>query len=257
MRLFFASLCILLLPNALLAEQIPVRFTEGAAHGFLQLRGPDGKIIADGDFTQSVRNDRVTDHLVFRFADGSLQEETTIFSQRGHFQLISTHLVQKGPSFPNSADTLLDAASGQITGHVLDNGKDTVLRKRLALPPDIANGMMLTLAKNISPKATETTVSVVARGAKPKLVKLLISPEATETFSLGTISYKAVRYVVKVKIEGAAGVVAPLVGKQPPDFHIWVTEGEAPAFLGSEGPFYEDGPIWRIELATPKPVSKQ
>jgi hypothetical protein len=256
MRLFFVSLCILLLPKALLAEQIPVRFAEGSAHGFLQLRGPDGKIIADGDFTQSARNGRVTDHLVFRFADGSLQEETTIFSQRGHFQLISTHLVQKGPSFPSPTDTLLDAATGQLTVHALDNGKDTVIRKRLALPPDVSNGMMLTLAKNISPQASQTTVSLVARGAKPKLVKLLISPEATETFSLGTISYKAVRYVVKVKIEGAAGVVAPLVGQQPPDFHIWVTEGEAPTFLGSEGPFFKDGPIWRIELATPKPAKQ-
>jgi hypothetical protein len=48
-----------------------------------------------------------------------------------------------------------------------------------------------------------------------------------------------------------AGVVAPLVGKQPPDNHVWILTGEAPAFLKSEAPFYPGGPSWRIELASP------
>jgi len=53
------------------------------------------------------------------------------------------------------------------------------------------------------------------------------------------------------KIGGVAGVVAPLVGKQPPETHVWILEGEAPAFLKFEGPLYEGGPIWRIELTNP------
>ena len=56
---------------------------------------------------------------------------------------------------------------------------------------------------------------------------------------------------VKVEIGGAAGVVAPLVGKQPPDTHIWILEGEMPVFLRSDGPQFEGGPIWRIELTSP------
>jgi hypothetical protein len=46
-------------------------------------------------------------------------------------------------------------------------------------------------------------------------------------------------------------VVAPLVGKQPPDTHVWVLEGDAPAFIGSEGPLGTDAPPWRLELASP------
>ena len=40
------------------------------------------------------------------------------------------------------------------------------------------------------------------------------------------------------------------MGKQPPDTHVWVLGGEAPAFVKSEGPLYAGGPIWRIQLAS-------
>jgi hypothetical protein len=66
--------------------------------------------------------------------------------------------------------------------------------------------------------------------------------------------------VVKVDIGGFAGLVAPLLHKQPPDSHLWILHGDAPAFVKSEGPFYLGGPIWRIELVSPQwpaePVAK-
>jgi hypothetical protein len=92
---------------------------------------------------------------------------------------------------------------------------------------------------------------MVVATPKPRLVKLVISPEGEDTFSIADSARKAVRYDVKVDIGGAAGLVAPLVGKQPPDSHVWILEGEAPAFVKAEGPQYEDGPIWRIELTSP------
>jgi len=97
---------------------------------------------------------------------------------------------------------------------------------------------------------------MVVGASKPRLARLVISSQGEEDFTLGTITHKTVHYVVKVQLSGAAGVVAPIVGKQPPDSHIWVAEGEAPTFLGSSGPFYEEGPIWRVELAAPKPPSQ-
>ena len=88
--------------------------------------------------------------------------------------------------------------------------------------PDVANGMVLTLLK----------------------------------FSVGGSSRKAAHYVVHVEIGGAAGLVAPLLGKQPPDTHVWILGGEAPAFVKSEGPLFLGGPIWRIELTSPVWPSK-
>src|SRR5437588_9056475 len=89
----------MLQPNALFAEMIPVRHTEGLVHGFLLVLTLEGKALADGQMTQDARGDRVTNHLIFRFKDGSVYEDTTIFSQHGTFRLLSAHLSVDGPSF--------------------------------------------------------------------------------------------------------------------------------------------------------------
>ena len=78
-----------------------------------------------------------------------------------------------------------------------------------------------------------------------------ISAAGEEPFSIGGSRRKATHYVLKVKIGGVAGLIAPLVGKQPPDTHVWVLGGEAPAFVKSEGPMFLGGPIWRTELTSP------
>jgi hypothetical protein len=93
--------------------------------------------------------------------------------------------------------------------------------------------------------------SLVATTPKPRVVKLEILPEGEKAIASGNTKHKTVRYVVKVKIGGVAGLMARLLGKQPPDTHVWVLTGDAPAFVKLEGPLYAGGPIWRIELATP------
>jgi hypothetical protein len=69
-------------------------------------------------------------------------------------------------------------------------------------------------------------------------------------YSIAGMSGKATQYIIKIDIGGVTGVAAKVVGKQPPPVHIWVTANE-PTFLRSDGPLYEDGPIWRIEIASP------
>ena len=241
----------LLQPGALPAEQVAVRHAEGLVHGFLVLRTLDGNPLADGDLTQFARGGRVTNHLVFRFKDGSVHDETAIFSQRRSFRLLSDHLVQKGPSFQRPMDVSIDASKGLVTVRYTDDGKEKVRTDRLKLPLDLANGLVLTLLKNIRPDAPETKVSMVAATPKPLLVKLAITAQGEEQFSITGSSRKATRYVVKVEIGGIAGLMAPLLGKQVPDTHVWIFEGDAPAFVKSEGPLYLGGPIWRIELTSP------
>jgi hypothetical protein len=244
--------CVLLLPNALSAEQVPVRHKEGLMHGFLALRTLEGKSLADGEMTQIAEGDRVTDHLIFRFKDGSLYEDTTIFSERGSFRLLSDHLVERGPSFKHPMETSIDASKDQVTVHYKDgHDEEKVISQQVKLPPDVANGMLFTLVKHIQPSLPQTTVSLLATTPKPRLVKLVILPQGEEALSSGSTKHKAVHYIVKVKIGGVAGVLAPLVGKQPPDTQVWVLSGEAPAFVKLEGPLYDGGPIWQIQLAAP------
>ena len=58
--------------------------------------------------------------------------------------------------------------------------------------------------------------------------------------------------MLKVDIGGLSGLVAPLVGKQPPDSHVWILDGDVPAFVKSEQFHYFGGPMWRIELVGPR-----
>jgi hypothetical protein len=238
-------------PGATAAEVIPVRYQEGLAHGFLALRTLEGKTLADGDLIQSVRGDRVTSRLVLRFHDGSVHDETVVFSQRRSFRFWSDHLVQKGPAFAHPMEVSIDAKSGNVTVSYTEDGKEKTISERMELPPDLANGLMLALLKNLDPRAPLTTVSLVAATPKPRLVKLAIAPAAEDPFTVGGSQRKATHFVVHMEIGGLAGLVAPLLGKQPPDTHVWMLEGDAPAFVGSEGPFAAGGPAWRLELASP------
>jgi len=257
-RLWRASIAVLvgcaaLFPPArMAAEPVPTRHTEGLVHGFLVLRTLDGDTIANGDLSQVVHGDRVTNRLVFHFNDGSVHEETAVFSQRSHFRLLTDHLVQKGPTFEHSLDVSINASAGQITVHSTDEkGKEKAVTGHLDLPSDLANGLVFTLLKNIRPEAPQTTVSMLAATPKPRLVKLAITSQGEEPFSVAGSGRKATHFVVKIERGGAAGIVAPIIGKQPPDIHVWILEGEAPAFVKSEGPLFFGGPIWRIELASP------
>ncbi len=73
----------------------------------------------------------------------------------------------------------------------------------------------------------------------------------TDPFSDCRSARKATHSVLKVDIGGLAGLVAPLVGKQPPDSHVWMLEGEAPAVVRSQAPMFMAGPVWQTDLVSP------
>lgn len=248
-----ACLCSAVLwAGALLAEPVAVRHTEGQVRGFLSLRTLDGALVANGDLIQFAKGDRVTIRLTFHFKDGSIADETSVFSQRRTFRLLTNHLVQRGPSFPQPVDLSIDCASGKVTvRYTDDHGTAKVESQHMDLPPDLANGMTPTLLKNVRAGAPPPKLSMVVATPKPRLVKLEIAAAGDETFTIGTAAHNATHYVVKIEIGGLAGLVAPLIGKQPPDTHVWVLGGDAPAFVKSEGPMFLGGPLWRIELASP------
>jgi hypothetical protein len=234
------------------AAPVAVRYKEGLIHGFLVLSTLDGNPIAEGDLVQIARGNRVTSQLVFRFKDGSRQEESTVFSQRGEFRLISYHLVQKGPAFKHATEESVTASTGQVTvRYTDDDGKEKIENAHLKLPPDLANGLVPTLLKNLPSGAAQAEFSMLVSAPKPRLVKLRITAGGTEPFSLVGSGREAIHYVVKVDIGGLAGVVAPILGKQPPDAHIWILGGEAPAYVKSEMESYLGGPMWRVELVSP------
>lgn len=251
-RALLTSGCIVVLwSSAMRADPVTVRHSEGVVHGFLALRTMDGNTLADGDLIQTARGDQVTSRLVFHFKDGSVHDETAVFTQRRQFQLVSDHLIQKGPSFPQPLDVTVTRANGRVIVRYAEDGVQKIEDERLKLPVDLANGLILTLLKNVGPAASPMKVSMVATTPKPRLVKLAVTSAGEEPFTIGTSTRRATHYVVKVEIGGVSGLLAPLLGKQPPDTHVWILGGDAPAFVRFEGALYRDGPMWRIELTSP------
>jgi len=249
--LLLVSFSATLLRAADVGTPLQVRHAEGLTHGFVVLRTTTGDTVAVGDLTQVNQGSRVTTHLSFHFKDGSLHDETAIYSQSRVFRLLRYKLVEKGPSFPMQLDVSIDASSNQVTVHSTEDGKDKVENSKATLPATISNGMLAILVKNLPPGAQETKLSMLAFTPKPQVVTLAFTQQGEDTFTVGGSSRKATRYNMKIEIGGVKGVVAPLVGKQPPDTQLWVLGGEAPAFLMSQGPLFYGGPIWRIELISP------
>lgn len=245
-------IAILISSGVLRGESIPVRYPEGSVHGYLALRTLDGKLIAAADLIQTIHGQRVVSRLVYRFKDGSIDDDTAIFSQRGHFRLLSDHRLQRGPMFPQQLDVAIDAVSGQVTVRSQDKGEEEkVETSHMDLPPDLSNGILLYVLKNVSPKTPEMQMSYLATTPKPRLIHLSVKPEGEDTFMSAGRPNKAVRFVVHVEIGGLTGVIAPLIGKEPPDTRVWIGAGEVPAFIKSEEPLYEGGPMWRTELISP------
>ena len=253
-------LTLLLLPSlceCATAEQIPVRHTEGVSLGFLVLRTEEGTPIAYGDLQQVAKKDHVMEDMKFYFKDGSFYEEITKFTQDGKFRLLSDQVIQRGPSFKQPMESWVDATAGTVTVRTSEEGKEKLTTKRLDLPPDLANGLLLTLAKNVDPSAPQTTVSMVAVSTSPRVVKVSFSPQPETTFHVGAVPYKAQQYLLKIEIGGVKGKIAPLVGKQPADIHLWLIKSEAPTFVRFQGQLYEGGPVWRMELTDPREGSPE
>jgi hypothetical protein len=236
---------------SLLAQPIAVRQTEGEVRGFLVLRAEDGTLVADGDSMQTSRGGKIVYRAIYRFKDGSVQDETTVFSQSGHFRVLSDHMIQKGPTFHHPIDMTVDAVSGQVTVvSTNDKGQQKTETAHLELPPDLANGIIPVLMKNI-PSGQAVTESMVVASPKPMLIKLQIHAEGEDSVTTGTIGRKATRFNVHVDIGGVKGAVANVIGKQPPDTQVWVLEGDCPTFVRARGAAFEGGPIWLTELVSP------
>ena len=243
----------LLWQRPLAAAPVPVRFAEGSLHGFLTLSTLAGVLIASGDLLQIVRDGEIRSRLVFHFKDGSLFDEKVVFTQRNVFTLQSYHLVQRGPVFPEDTEISMERASGkyQVKTRARKDGREKVLDGTLDLPLDTYNGMALTVVKNLSSGAGET-VHMVAFTPAPKLIRLELVPAGDHKILVGGSERSATHYVLKPILGIWLKLFASLLGRMPPDNHAWIVTADVPAFVMFEGPLYMNGPVWRIELTSPR-----
>jgi hypothetical protein len=242
------------------AAPVAARFSEGIAHGFLLVRSLAGEIIGHGEMTQVVKErDLVESHLVFNFKDGSLHDEKVTFSQQQVFTMMRYRLVQRGPSFPDQIDVSIDR--GTVEYHVRSktakDGKEELLSGAFDLPKDVYNGMFVTILLNL-PKGASETVHFLAFTPAPELIKLDLLLMGEHTVHIGDLSRKALHYVFKPDIGMIRELLGKATGKLPAQFHYdcWVLADEVPSFVQFEGPLQLMGPAVRIELVSPRLVTK-
>jgi len=239
--------------TAAAADPVTVRYPEGETHGFLSLRSLQGQTLAYGELTALAHGDRMESRLTWRFRDGSLQDEFLTYLQRPVLKLLSYKQIQRGPSFPADVEVAFTRDPNRYEVKQREKGKkDTEeFSGTVELPADVYNGMTATILNNLA-KGEIATGHLMAFTPKPRLVKTTYQPVGEDPIIIGDSRRSATRYLVDLEVGGVAGVFAKVAGKEPPDLKFWVLGGSPPAFVRFEGPFFVQGPIWRIELSAPR-----
>jgi hypothetical protein len=246
---FLIVLCAALAVSSASAT-VPVRFTEGLTRGFLLVRAQDGRLVGHGDLIQVVRGQRMESQMILRFRDGSTHDERVAFTQDGVFALLSYHVVQQGPSFPERLDALFDVRDGRYSVTSGTGKSEKVATGHLTLPADVSNGLVILLLKNLPP-GTARTVHVVAFTPKPRLVELEMLPSGQRSVQVGELQRPAERYVLKPRLGPIMGFIAKLLGRLPADTECLILKADVPAFVRCDGALALGGPIWRIEVTSP------
>lgn len=231
------------------AEQIPVKHTQRPEHLFMVTRSEAGAILAKDEFVQIVDHDKVTMHLAYQFVDGSVDDETTTYTQQGTFRLVRYQHIQRGPFFTKPIDFTVDATTGVATRRIADkNGKMRLDSEHASLPDDLANGFVGTLLLNITHDTAPFRVGLLVPVGGVRLVRILISPQGQQPFQMAGQTFKANVFRIHPELSGLVGMIAALIGIQPKDVTVWVREGETPVVVKIVGQLGGYGPEVTSEL---------
>jgi hypothetical protein len=215
----------------------------------MEARTEDGRVIAQGEFTQVAQGDEVSMRMLYRFADGSVDDETTTYRQQGTFRLVRNHHVQTGPFFPKQVDFAVEAATGMATTRTVDKrGGVHVASEHVELPEDVANGFVGTLLLNVAANAAPFRVGMLVPVGDGRLIRLLISAEGEQAFQMDGRAARATVFRIHPELGGIVGVIARLIGLQPKDVMVWVQEGAEPAVVRIVGQLGGYGPVVSSEV---------
>jgi len=248
------TLCQLLLvvvvAHQTIAQPVAVHYPQASVHGFLTIHSETGTVLGYGESTQAASGDRVTVRTTLHFLDGSLDDETAVFTQHRVISFVSDHHIQRGPFFKNAIDATVES-SGQVS--ITTTGEDGKVKQEsshISLPADLSNGIVGPILDNLPHTAAGVTLGMVLPVGKGRLIRLHVTPDRTESFTaIQGATRTATVFRIKLDLGGVAGAIAPIIGKQPADVMLWVLEGVAPVIVREDAQLSEGGPIISIQLA--------
>lgn len=192
----------------------------------------------------------MTTRLTYRYTDGSIDDETTLFTQRGTFRVLSDHHIQRGSSFKEAIDITVNTATGLVVSHTeKKDGDEKNHDNHDKIPPDLSNGIVGFILAGLPSGTQRLELPYLAATGKGRVVKLVVTPAGSGTFRMVGVPRKAVIYRVHIDVGGFAGAIAPFAGKQPEDQFVWILPGSAPTVVRQVGQAYIGGPILSMELA--------
>ncbi|MBY0275603.1 hypothetical protein K2Z84_09685 [Candidatus Binatia bacterium] len=229
-----------------------MRFPEGPAHGFFTLSDAKTKRkLAHGELVQWLEKRVIASRLSIRFDDGSLYDETVRFTQRPSFRITSYELTQKGPAFDEDQRVTFDASGRYDVRQRKHGAEEKRASGTTEIPDDVANGLTSVLAKNL-PEGASGAAHLLTFRPEPLLLDLTITPQGREPYWVGGARSLATRFVIEPDVPGVKGVLATIVGKEPPTVRMWIAPEPAPVLVRFEGALYVDGPEWRMDLSAPR-----
>jgi len=79
----------------------------------------------------------------------------------------------------------------------------------------------------------------------------VISRAGEDSYTLGGERQTAKKLELKVDLGGVAGLIAPVIGKEPKPTTAWMAGGRIPMFIRIQTQFYEGAPLWTIQQTAP------
>jgi hypothetical protein len=241
-----ALLCSWLFP----AFAIELTEPAGAEHGYPGLCDINGNKLANGEFRQWLRDERLNVVITYKFPDGQLFEEKARFRQNRELmqkQWSWRELKHDRPQREFSADFVARIARAQIHTENKDVSGDIDVE-----PGRTFAGFGFTIAlSNLRTRLIKgQQIELKALGfapkpfLKPMVVPVKIWHPGLEQMKMGGRYYKGDNFAIRPEIPAIAKIFVHV-----PDTHIWLTNPMPGGFLRWEGPIVlPNDPMIRVDL---------
>src|SRR5439155_1347423 len=113
-------------------------------------------------------------------------------------------------------------------------GDDKPTEDSIELPENLHHVITGNILKNLAPGASAAG-HMLAFTPKPYRLDTTLRAEGKDKFFAGDVARTATRYLLKMELRGVTGVVASILGKDPPQVRYWSSTGAAPGFGRVEG----------------------
>lgn len=240
-------IAVALLPSS--PPAVEVQWTEGALRGYSTVRDEAGRTIADATLTQTVSQGVLRVRSTMAFADGRRVVERSVFAQGTHLEQLRWGWEERrGDGVLRSFS--VDLRSGRAIGAKV-KGDGTIQRwdNQIGDLRGAFVGMgFLYAVKNLRErldKGEKIKLVAVVFTPTPRLLKVSVSRDATDTLQIGGRGVPAARYAIHPQLPAIAKLFI-----DAPDQYIWLSAASPPAFLRGEVSLAEPSdPIIHIEAS--------